>query len=89
MPDLLTLIGALYACNMLAEQGPLTRQQITECGQFQEAVKMRFLTSGELEDMRGRPLAERYAIALRGYERFKVWEMENPDTVRRLRGYVR
>ncbi|WP_136657078.1 hypothetical protein [Nitratireductor sp. XY-223] len=89
MPEMLNLIGALYVCNLLAEQGPLTRQQITECGQYQEAVKMRFLTSNEIEDMRGRPLAERYMISLKGYERFKAWEMANPDIVERLRGVVR
>ncbi|MEX3009267.1 hypothetical protein [Hoeflea sp. TYP-13] len=85
MADLITLVGALYACNIMAEQSPVSLRQAYLCVQSQEAVKLRLLSADEISDLEGLSLAERNRIKLRGYRRFKTWEAENPDLVRQIR----
>ena len=85
MADLFTLIGTLYACNLMAEQGPVSPRQAYLCVQSQEAVKLRLLTSTEISELETLTLSERNKIKLRGYRRFKTWEAENPDIVEQIR----
>lgn len=85
MPDLLTLVGALYACNLMAEQAPLPYTQVQSCMLVHEAVGAKFLTENEIAILDDFSSAKRYKIKLRGYNRFKSWEKKNPDIVRKIR----
>ncbi|MDA4846647.1 hypothetical protein [Hoeflea poritis] len=85
MTDLLTLLGALYACNVAAEQGPLTPDQTLICVRNHDAVKMKFLTAAEIDSLNDLTFSEKYQLSLKGYTRFKTWERENPDVVDRIR----
>lgn len=85
MTDLLTLVGALYACNLLAAQAPLAPDRALICERTHHTVKVAFLTPVEIETLKDLSTAESYRIGLEGYRRFKTWERDNWKTVHRLR----
>ncbi len=85
MTDLLTLVGVLYACNMMAEQARLAPDQALLCERTHHAVKLKFLTAAELDSLENLPTGKQYRIGLEGYRRFKTWERDNPELVERLR----
>lgn len=85
MSDLIVLVGALYACNLMAEQTPLAPDQALICERTHHAVKAAFLTPVERATLEDLPTSEHYRISLEGYRRFKTWEQENAELVERIR----
>lgn len=85
MPDVIILVGALYACNVMAEQAPLAPDQALICERTHNAVKEAFLTPEERASLETLPTAEHYRISLEGYRRFKTWEQNNPELIEHIR----
>ncbi len=85
MNELIALIGVVYACNMMAAQAPVSASVAFQCVQAREAVKMKFLTDEEIAQLEGLPLREQNKIKLKGYQRFKAWEDDNPSVVKNIR----
>ncbi|WP_419912265.1 hypothetical protein [Hoeflea sp.] len=48
-------------------------------------MKMHFLTVAEIDSMKSLSFRKKYQIGLKGYERFKAWEKENPTLVDQIR----
>ncbi len=84
MSDLLTLLKVLYACNLTAEQAPVSQAQALFCVNTLEAVKMQFLTENEVSALQELQPSEQIEVRLRGYRRFKLWEADNPTLVRQI-----
>ncbi|MEP1208436.1 MAG: hypothetical protein ABJM29_10610 [Rhizobiaceae bacterium] len=85
MNQLISLLKILYACNLMAEQAPPSQQQAEYCVGIHDRVKLQFLTKTEIEEITQVPLKQKNKITLRGYDRFKQWEVENPELVQNLR----
>ncbi len=85
MTDFSAILGILYACNLMAEQAPLSKAQTLQCYDAHNAVKSHFLSEAELEAMATQSPGNRYRTYLRGYQRYKAWESNNADTVSRIR----
>lgn len=89
MNEFIAALGVVYACNLLSEQGPVSADLAFQCVRAHEAVKLRFLTAEEVAQLSRLSLREQNVIKLRGYRRYKAWEDDNPDIIRRIRDIQR
>ena len=85
MNELIAALGMMYACNLLAERGPVSADLAFHCGRAHETVKLQFLTAEEVDQLGRLPLREQNAIKLKGYLRFKTWEGDHRDFVSGIR----
>ena len=85
MADIISTIGLVYACNMMAEQAPVSLDQAMHCVKAHETVKEHFLSADEIERLTSLSHREQVKARLEGYRRFKAWENENQSLVLQIR----
>lgn len=84
MQEFLVALAMHYYCNAVAETRRLAFEEATQCGQAYNAVKAYFLTPAEQQAFRASSERDQIQMMKSAYVRFKVWELDNPDMVRRV-----
>jgi hypothetical protein len=84
MQYFMTALVTYLACDGAATQRMLSQDEALHCARSYETVKVSFLSETEQREL-SEGLAERSAVLLKGYWRFRDWMARHPDKVRRLR----
>lgn len=88
MAEMLMIIAIHYGCSEIAINSQMTQNQLVMCAQAYERTKRLFLKPNEILAMVGNGDEMTPEQHRETYLRFKTWEMENPETVARLKRSV-